>query len=376
MKFSDRTLTGHALISCAAVAMLAGCGGSQPPIGAPGATTGNAQGLLPATLGAFGSSHSGSTYKVIKGLLFVALPDSSSKYEGVKVYDAREGNPKPIVDITDDVDEAQSVCIDGNRTLYVMNGNGGGGWISEYSLGSTSPSNMITQGVNGPTFCAIDSKGNLWVTNRGSVNVTEYLHGTSVPNVVITDGLTYPIGIAIDHAGNLYVANHEGSSDANVQVYRRGHTSPSRTITDGVQWPVGIGVDAAGTLYVTNLIPGNLEEYRFGSGKPYHTITQEMNGPAAVTFSPSGWMYVSNFGVQGGGSGPPKTILEFPPGSQTPAKKRITQGLISRAAQPSIPRSYHSALNPARSAPLDAVRESGPCCYAGFAALRALQRGS
>jgi hypothetical protein len=27
----------HALISCVAAAMLAGCGGSQPPIGAPGA---------------------------------------------------------------------------------------------------------------------------------------------------------------------------------------------------------------------------------------------------------------------------------------------------------------------------------------------------
>lgn len=27
----------YALFSCAAVAMLAGCGGSQPPIGAPGA---------------------------------------------------------------------------------------------------------------------------------------------------------------------------------------------------------------------------------------------------------------------------------------------------------------------------------------------------
>ena len=107
----------------------------------------------------------------------------------------------------------------------------------------------------------------------------------------------------------------------------RGHTSPSRTITDGVKWPAGIGVDAAGTLYVTNIIPGNLEEYHSGSSKPYHTITQEMNGPIGITFSPSSWMYVSNFGAQGGGSGPSETILEFAPGSQTPAKRRINQGL-------------------------------------------------
>ena len=34
---TSRELSRYALSSCAAAAMLAGCGGSQPPIGAPGA---------------------------------------------------------------------------------------------------------------------------------------------------------------------------------------------------------------------------------------------------------------------------------------------------------------------------------------------------
>ncbi|MGA7201399.1 MAG: hypothetical protein WBX26_06175 [Candidatus Cybelea sp.] len=308
----------YALSCCVAAALLTGCGGSQPPIGA-----------LPASLRNVGHRNSGSTYKVIKGLLFVALPDPNSRYDDILVYNTRKHNPKTLARITDGVSQPQSTCVDGNQTLYVTNGNGGGGWISEYKIGNTSPTTTITQGVNGPTYCAIDHHGNLWVTNRGSVNVTEYLHGSSVPNEVITAGLTYPIGIAIDHAGTMYVSNHDGSSDANVQVYRRGQTSPSRTITDGVQWPDGIGVDAAGTLYVTNIIPGNVEEYRSGSGEPYHKITQEMNGPISMTFSPSGWMYVVNLGAQGGGSGPPDAILEFPAGHQTPIKKIITQGLYA-----------------------------------------------
>jgi streptogramin lyase len=308
-----------ALCASAAIAFPTGCGAT--------ATTANGRGPLPEIRARASQQNSGSTYKVIKGLLFVALSDPERPYDDVQVYDVGKANPKPLADITDGVSQPQSVCIDGNQTLYVTNGNGGGGWISEYSLGSTSPKTTISQGVDGPTFCAIDSHGNLWVTNRGSVNVTEYLQGSSVPNKVITNGLTYPLGIAIDHAGTMYVANHDGSSDANVQVYRRGQTSPSRTITTGVKWPDGIGVDAAGTLYVTNIIPGNLKEYHPGSSKPYHAITQEMNGPIAITFSPNGWMYVSNLGAQGGGSGPASTILEFPPGSQTPAKKRITQGL-------------------------------------------------
>lgn len=68
-----------------------------------------------------GHPPSGSTYAVTKGLLFVALPDSEYPYENIKVYDVRKKDPKPIVDITDDIDEPQSVCIDGRRTLYVLN---------------------------------------------------------------------------------------------------------------------------------------------------------------------------------------------------------------------------------------------------------------
>jgi hypothetical protein len=305
-----------ALMSLAAVAMLAGCGGSQPPIGAPGAMP-KMQPIAKASSGRF-------TYRLTKGLLFVALPDSEYPYLGIKVYDLRKADPKPLVDITNGVSQPQSVCIDHRRTLYVVNGTGS---ISEYKLGSTSPSKMITQGLNEPAFCAIDAHDSLWITNVGGANITEYLHGSSTPNKVITRGITEPVGIAIDRAGNIYVANHYNASNTNIQVYHSGRSTPSRTITAGVEWPVGIGVDRAGTLYVTNLVPGNIAEYRSGSNKPYHTITQKMNGPAAVTFSPSGWMYVSNYGEQGGGSGPPKVVLEFPPGSQTPGKKMITQGL-------------------------------------------------
>jgi len=46
-------------------------------------------------------------------------------------------------------------------------------------------------------------------------------------------------------------------------------------------------------------------------------------------------------------------------------------------ASPLTPtRSHHSCTPPHASAPLHDVRESGPCRYAGFAASRALLRGS
>lgn len=304
-------------VSSAAVLCAVACGGTTPSLNAGPSFT---------TSSSVRHGASDPTYKVIRGLLFVALGDPYKTYDDVQIYDVHERDPKPLAYIRDGLSEPGSVCIDSKRTVYVTN-QYGSGWISKYRIGSTSPTGMITKGIDIPLYCAIDTQGNLWVTNYGGLNVTEYLQGSSLPHRVITNGLTAPVGIAIDRAGNIYVSNHDGSSDANVQVYRPGHMSPSRTITDGVKWPDGIGVDAAGTLYVTNIIPGNLEEYHSGSSKPYRAITQEMNGPIAMTFSPSGWMYVSNFGAQGGGSGPPKTILEFPPGSRKPAKKMITQGL-------------------------------------------------
>ncbi len=94
-----------------------------------------------------------------------------------------------------------------------------------------------------PAYCAIDSNGNLWVTNIGGANVTEYLYGSKKPHTVITDGVPHPVGVAIDGSDNLYVANRLQSS--NVVVYPPGRQSPSRTITDGITSPVEITVDAS-----------------------------------------------------------------------------------------------------------------------------------
>ena len=300
----------HEPLSLGAVVLcLAACGSSTAAIN--GASFPSARGF------------SGSTYKVSDGLLFIA--DSAEKkppYDDVQIYDLREKGQPEIAHITNEVNQPQSVCIDNHKTLYVVNQVG---WISEYAIGSTIAERVITSGIEQPAFCAIDSKGDLWVTNIGGQNATEYLPGATTPNKVISDGLPYPLGIAFDHHNNMYIANHGGGTETNLQVYSPGATSPSRTITDGVEWPVDIAVDTHGTLYVPNLSPGNIEEYHLGSSKPFRKITQDLDGPAAVTFSPSGWMYVSNYGAQGETThGPPSTVLEFPPHSKVPSKKNIT----------------------------------------------------
>jgi hypothetical protein len=309
------------LSSCVAVAMLAGCGGSQPPIGAPVAMPQSRAVAMHAERGGswmLPEAKAGPTYQTTGPLLYV----TNFTYNTVTVYHANARNLAPIATISDGLNVPSGDCLDSLGTLYVTNEPiSGPGWVSEYPLGKTTPSKVVTNGMNTPGNCAIDSKGNLWVTNIGGPNVTEYLFGSKKPAAKITKGLVYPVGIAIDHFGNLYVSNRLSEYSGNVVVYLPGSKSPARTITDGVASPVGIAVDSTGALYVTNIVENNVEEYRSGRSHPYRMITQAMNGPTAVTVNKKGWLYVANYGNN--------IVVEFPPGPTTPSRRQISKGVYT-----------------------------------------------
>lgn len=315
MDLNARLCRQYAL-TIGAAALLAGCDGSQTPIGGPGAMP------LTAAL-AKRDDHDISwklpeavkkTYKVEPPLLYA----SNLGNENVTVYRASAKDPAPLATITDDLDIPYGACVDGQGTLYVADDTDSAGWVSEYPLGKTKPSTIISDGIAGPSYCAIDAKGNLWVTNYGSRNVTQYLKGSKRPHAVITKGLTYPVGIAFDPSGNLYVGNFDSFSE-NVVVYAPGSKSPSRTITNGVTSPRGLAVDANGTLYVTNVYQNDVAEYRSGQSDPFQTITQAMDRPGDVAVDKKGTLYVSNIGNN--------TVFEFAPGSLKPLKREISQGL-------------------------------------------------
>jgi sugar lactone lactonase YvrE len=270
----------------------------------------------------------GASYSHTGPLLFVPNWSPST----VQVYAAKEKHPGPIATITDEIDSPEDACVDSTGSLYVANAPvTGSGWISVYAADQTKPSEVISEGINGPAACVIDAKGNLWVTNFNGANVTEYLNGTSIPHEIITSGLVTPNGIAIDHFGNLYVANGPSYSIRdNVQVYSLRSRSPERTITDGVTSPVGITVDANGTLYVTNINENNVEEYRAGKNRPFQTITVSMKSyPAGVTVNTKGRLYLSNYGSS--------VVDEFAPGSITPSKKEITKDLYTPSGPANSP---------------------------------------
>ena len=121
----------------------------------------------------------------------------------VTVYRAKPKDPTPLATISESLDVPFGACIDDQGTLYVTNEPPSGGWVSEYPLGKTTPSKIITDGIKEPAYCAIDAQGNLWVANAYGANVTEYLYGSKKPHAVISKGIVYPLGVAFDSLGNL-----------------------------------------------------------------------------------------------------------------------------------------------------------------------------
>jgi hypothetical protein len=128
----------YALGSCVAAAMLAGCGGSQPPIGAPGA--------MPQSV-------TESTQDARSGPLLYVSNDGED--HDVTVYRAGAKDPSPIETISSGLQFPGGMCLDGKGTLYVTDQDG---WVAEYPAGKTKPSKIITKGIDTPAFCAIDSK--------------------------------------------------------------------------------------------------------------------------------------------------------------------------------------------------------------------------
>ncbi|HVR45247.1 MAG TPA: hypothetical protein VMT95_01210 [Candidatus Binatia bacterium] len=317
-----KTLARSVLTIGIAAALLAGCGGSSSQIGAKGVLpTGATKQSLNAQRIANAVRRSGGSpgYSVTGPLVYVTNYTSNN----LTVYHARAKNPAPIAVISDSLGAPSGDCLDSHGTLYVANQPASSsGWVSEYALGKTKASSVITNGIKTPSFCAIDGNGNLWVTNIGGPNVTEYLYGSPKPHVVITKGLAFPVGVAIDHSGNVFVANGWGAPQQNVEVYAPGTKAPSRTITDGITHPVGIGVDSSGTLYVTNATTNSVEAYLAGQDHPYRTIIAGLDVPVAVVLNSKGWLYVANFGNS-------NNVVEFPPGSITPSRRRISKSVYA-----------------------------------------------
>ncbi|MGA9017552.1 MAG: hypothetical protein WB438_01245 [Candidatus Cybelea sp.] len=179
---------------CVAAAMLAGCGGTQPPIGAPGPIS---QTSTVAT-----HSDSGKSWMLpeakSENLLYV-----SNSSGDVSIYRYQQRN---LVGVLTGFMLPLGECVDKTGNVYIVDFRAQ--TISEYAHGGTEPIAAIDDSPYRPYGCAVDGRGgNLAIANyeedySGKGNVAVYVHATGSP-AYYTATFSHYQSCAYDNEGNL-----------------------------------------------------------------------------------------------------------------------------------------------------------------------------
>src|ERR1700739_4088817 len=102
-------------------------------------------------------------------------------------------------------------------------------------------------GLTGPLGVAVDTAGNLYVTDVSNNRVLELAAGSATQSVLPFTGLKSPQGVAVDAAGDVYVADW-----GNHQVVKLAAGSSTQSVLPftGLTGPFGVAVDTARAGYV------------------------------------------------------------------------------------------------------------------------------
>jgi sugar lactone lactonase YvrE len=119
----------------------------------------------------------------------------------------------------------------------------------------------IGTGFNSPQGVAMDSSGNVFVTDSNHSRVKEIQapsYSTTVSLATPSGAFVSPSGIAIDTAGNLFVTD-QGNGTVKEIAAATGYTTAS-TVANGFSIPVGVAVDRDGNLFVADIGSNQLYE--------------------------------------------------------------------------------------------------------------------
>ena len=333
----------------------ANANGNLPPIAVIGGSTTKLANPTAIALDAGGKIYVLNSTEFPKGATTVYSNSAQFPTGNITVYPPLANgagilNEAPVATIGGSktlLDDPAGVAVDSDGNLYVANAQGNPfaakknvekGSVTVYRAGSNgnvAPIATISGGRTGlsyPLGIALDSSGNIYVTNtytgntRGSPpnsSITVYpagSNGNAAPIAVIAGGntgLDYPQGIALDSSGKLYVVGFVSGVGTSVNVYpagSNGNVSPAANIVGAdteLDLPIGIALDSGGNIYVSNGFGGPTQRgsvtvYRAGSSGdavPSNVITSNNTGidfARSIAVDSGGNIYLANdfaFGV-------------------------------------------------------------------------------
>jgi sugar lactone lactonase YvrE len=235
------------------------------------------------------------------------------------------GDVSPLAPAPTGLSEPEFVTTDASGNIYATNQCSNTVTVyAQGSNGNTAPIAIIggsNTGLNNPQGIALDSSGNIYVADLGAFSVLVYPplgSSTGLLNESPTatlggskTGLSLPLGIAVDSSGNIYVTDL-GVSSVLVYPALGGSTgllneSPTATISGsktGLSFPYGIAVDSSANIYVADFVAASVFVYpplASSTGllneAPTATIsgsTSALIGPHGVALDSKGNIYVAD----------------------------------------------------------------------------------
>jgi serine/threonine-protein kinase len=162
-------------------------------------------------------------------------------------------------------------------------------------------------GLNGPTGVAVDTAGNVYVTDDRNNRVLKLPAGTS-NQVELPLTVLIPQDVAVDTAGNVYVTDN-----SRVLELSAGSNTPIE-LPFMVQVPMGVAVDTAGDVYVTDGGNGRVLKLPAWSTTQVELPFNLKGIPGGLTVDTAGNVYVA-------GS---QSVWKLPAGSNTPTRLPFT----------------------------------------------------
>lgn len=269
-----------------------------------------------------------------------------------------------------ELNSPSGVAVDSSGNLYIADtGNNvirkvSGGNISTYAGNIQNNGNGQSYGGDGgpataigvmfaaPSAVALDSSGNLYISDSGNSLVRKVSGGNINALVGINSTATkimHPLGLALDAAGNLYIADPgtkrvaKFSTNGTLTTLAGNNTTGfsgdnNQATSASLNNPSGVAVDAAGNIYIADsfnsrirrVAPNGIITTIAGNGRINYTgdgglsTLASLNFPKGVTVDSKGNIYIADTS---------NNVIRL----LLPAVPTISDGSVGNAASMALP---------------------------------------